>query len=107
MQASSSSSVRSSQSASPDLRSALHNVNTDNAICLFNHQMIPHHENAVNMCKALLKSGEADCDDLTDEDDEACIINVICQEIINVQNAQIQTMRGTLESLGCDKTMRG
>jgi len=80
------------------------NVNTDNAICLFNHQMIPHHENAVNMCKALLKSGEADCDDLTDEDDEACIINVICQEIINVQNAQIQTMRGTLESLGCDKT---
>lgn len=80
------------------------NVNTDNAICLFNHQMIPHHQNAINMCKALLKSGEADCEDLTDEESQACIINVICQEIINTQNAQIQTMRGVLEELKCDKT---
>jgi len=80
------------------------NVNTGNAICLFNHQMIPHHQNAVNMCKALLNSGEADCDDLTDEESEACVINVICQEIINTQNAQIQTMNGLLEGLGCDKT---
>jgi len=78
------------------------NVNDNNAIALFNHQMIPHHENAVNMCKALLKSGEADCDDLEDEEDEACVINVICQEIINTQNAQIQTMRGVLESLEKD-----
>lgn len=75
------------------------NVNDDNAIALFNHQMIPHHENAVNMCKSLLNSGEADCDDLEDEEDPACVINVICQEIINVQNAQIQTMRGVLDSL--------
>jgi len=75
------------------------NVNYDDAIGLFNHQMIPHHQNAVNMCKALLNSGEADCDDLANEDDPACITNVICQEIINVQNAQIQTMRGVLEGL--------
>merc|ERR1711904_195997 len=69
------------------------NVNQDSAIALFNHQMIPHHQNAVNMCKALLFSGDADCSDLTDEEDSKCVINVICQEIINVQNAQIQTMR--------------
>merc|ERR1712086_336651 len=80
------------------------NVNMDNAIGLFNHQMIPHHQNAVNMCKALLKSGEADCDDLEDEDDAACITNVICQEIINVQNAQIQTMRGVLDGLNLDES---
>merc|ERR1719162_169950 len=79
------------------------NVNVDSALALFNHQMIPHHENAVNMCKALLISGEADCNDLEDEDSSACAINVICQEIINVQNAQIQTMRGILDE-GCDQT---
>merc|ERR1719162_1996413 len=61
--------------------------------------MIPHHQNAVNMCKALLISGEADCDDLSDEDDNACVINALCQEIINVQNAQIQTMRGVLSGI--------
>ena len=44
-------------------------VNQDNAIALFNHQMIPHHQNAVNMCKALFKSGETDCDDLADVED--------------------------------------
>jgi len=78
------------------------NVNENNAIGLFNHQMIPHHENAINMCKSLLNSGEADCADLEDEDDPACAINVICEEIINVQNAQIQTMRGVLDSLNLD-----
>jgi len=75
------------------------NVNVDSAIALFNHQMIPHHQNAVNMCKALLVSGEADCDDLSDEEDNACVINALCQEIINVQNAQIQTMRGILSGI--------
>ena len=69
-----------------------------------NHQMIPHHQNAVNMCKALLTSGEAGCDNLEDEDNAACITNVICQEIVNVQNAQIQTMRGVLEGLNLDQS---
>jgi len=75
------------------------NVNEDNAVGLFSHQMIPHHKNAVNMCKALYKSGEADCDDLEDEDDPACVVNVICEEIINVQNAQIQALENVLEQL--------
>jgi len=78
------------------------NVNENSAIGLFIHQMIPHHQNAVNMCKSLANSGEADCDDLDDEEDPACAINVICQEIINVQNAQIQTMRGVLDALDLD-----
>lgn len=50
-------------------------VNENSAIyrIIFNHQiMIPHHQYAVNMCKALLNSGEADCDDLSDEQIEAC-----------------------------------
>jgi len=76
------------------------NVHNDNALALFSHQMIPHRQNAVNMCKSLLKSGEADCADLEDEDNPACILNVICQETINVQNAQIQAMRGVLDAVG-------
>jgi len=80
------------------------NEGANSAVALFIHQMIPHHQNAVNMCKALLKSGEADCDDITDEDDSACIVAASCQEIINVQNAQIQAYRGVLSELGHDQT---
>jgi hypothetical protein len=65
---------------------------------LFVHQMIPHHQNAVNMAKALLKTGMT-CEDLTNEDDPKCVMEVILREIINGQNAQIQAMRGILESL--------
>lgn len=75
------------------------NVNADSVIALFNHQMIPHHANAVNMCKALLKSGEVPCDNLLDDEDEKCVLVVLCNEIINVQNAQIQTMQGILKAL--------
>jgi hypothetical protein len=67
-------------------------------IGLFMHQMIPHHQNAVNMAKALLKTGLT-CEDLTNEDDPNCLVEVILREIINGQNAQIQAMRGILESL--------
>lgn len=76
------------------------NVHQDSAIALFNHQMIPHHQNAVNMCKSLMKTGEIDCADITNEDDVACIMASLCYEIINGQNFQIQTMRGILDELG-------
>jgi len=76
-------------------------VNYDSAAGLFIHQMIPHHQNAVNMCKALLFSGETDCADSTSEEPN-CQLNVICYEIINAQNAQIQAMQGILEELGLD-----
>ena len=69
-------------------------------IGLFIHQMIPHHQNAVNMAKALLKTGGmATCEDLTNEDDPECIMQYMMYEIINNQNHQIQTMRAVLESL--------
>lgn len=78
------------------------NVNQDSAIGLFNHQMIPHHQNAVNMCKALIKLKFIECLDIENEEDSKCVLQVLCQEIINVQNAQIQTMRGVLEALALD-----
>ena len=68
-------------------------------IGLFIHQMIPHHQNAVNMAKALLKTGSVNCDDLSNEDDPKCTMQVMIREIINGQNAQIQTMRAVLETL--------
>lgn len=75
------------------------NVHQGSAIALFNHQMIPHHQNAVNMCKALFKSGEVQCNDTTNEEDPHCVLTHLCYEIINAQNFQIQTMRGVLDSL--------
>mmetsp|Transcript_21686 Transcript_21686/g.32494 ORF Transcript_21686/g.32494 Transcript_21686/m.32494 type:complete len:387 (+) Transcript_21686:40-1200(+) len=79
------------------------NANKNSAIALFNHQMTPHHQNAVNMCKALLKSGEVQCDDIEDEDHPHCQMVHLCYVIINNQNFQIQTMRGILESLDYDE----
>jgi len=70
-------------------------------IALFLHQMIPHHQNAVNMAKALLKTGKVQCDDLTDEESEQaddCALEVILREIINNQNVQIQSMRAILDA---------
>jgi len=79
-------------------------LTSGSVLALFNHQMIPHHQNAVNMCKAMLVSGEAECADITDEDLLGgdlvkCGMRVLCYEIINQQNSQIQAMRGFLETL--------
>mmetsp|Transcript_9174 Transcript_9174/g.10480 ORF Transcript_9174/g.10480 Transcript_9174/m.10480 type:complete len:590 (+) Transcript_9174:121-1890(+) len=74
-------------------------ISSNNPIALFNYQMIPHHQQAVNMCKALDVAQGTQCDDIFDEDIPECQLKVLCQEIINVQNAQIQTMRGILEQL--------
>jgi len=75
------------------------NVNSNSAIALFNHQMIPHHQNAVNMCKTLFKSGAIVCDNALDETSD-CTMYKLCMEIINGQNYQIQQMRGVLASKG-------
>lgn len=80
------------------------NVHMDSSIALFIHQMIPHHQNAVNMCKSIMVSGDIDCEDMTDEDDSACVMRALCYEIINVQNFQIQTMKGVLDGEGYDET---
>ena len=79
------------------------NINSGSETALFIHQMVPHHQNAVNMAKALLKTDILVCDDLTEETDE-CIMEGILREIVNDQNFQIQTMYGILESLGYPRT---
>jgi len=73
-------------------------VSAESEVALFIHQMIPHHQNAVNMAKALLKRGTGVCDDITAET-EACVMKSIVLSIINGQNHQIQQMRSVLEGL--------
>eukprot|EP00588_Corethron_pennatum_P011287 CAMPEP_0194282394 /NCGR_PEP_ID=MMETSP0169-20130528/22991_1 /TAXON_ID=218684 /ORGANISM="Corethron pennatum, Strain L29A3" /LENGTH=855 /DNA_ID=CAMNT_0039027689 /DNA_START=79 /DNA_END=2646 /DNA_ORIENTATION=- len=69
----------------------------EDEISLFIHQMIPHHQNAVNMAKTLLHSGKISCYDLTLETND-CLLHVLLVSIINSQNHQIQVMRGVLDS---------
>lgn len=71
----------------------------DGDVALFNHQMIPHHENAVNMAKTMLKNGNLSCDDITGDSTD-CQMTRIMYEIVNNQNFQIQVMRGILENDG-------
>lgn len=62
---------------------------------IFLYQMIPHHQNAVSMAKALLKkSGQ--CEDIENGEDQECVLERISREIINNQNFQIQTMYNLL-----------
>ena len=73
---------------------------------LFCHQMIPHHQNAVNMVKALLHAHDLECDASEEDEDEVpweCEPLPILYDIINVQNAQIMDMRGVLEALGVNE----
>ena len=57
----------------------------DGKTVTFMHQMIPHHQNAVNMAKMLLRTEPGD--------DE---LESMLREIINSQNMQITYMRGWL-----------
>jgi len=65
---------------------------------LFVHQMIPHHQNAVNMAKALLKTEKLECDDIRDQSNPECVLTELLYEIINNQNHQIQTMYDYLDA---------
>merc|ERR1719487_2469475 len=60
-------------------------------IVTFIHQMIPHHQNAVNMAKALLKTNTLDA---SDEDDRE--MENMMWAIINGQNFQIHQMQDYL-----------
>jgi hypothetical protein len=77
---------------------------TQGDVALFIHEMIPHHQNAVNMAKSLLAKWSQKCDDLSgaDESDD-CVMETILREIINGQNAQIQIMRQVLSDEGWDE----
>ena len=76
-----------------------------NDVILFIRQMIPHHQNAVNMAKALMKTGAVACGQTgpTEEgtaQSTACVLEPIALSIIVTQNKQIQVMKGVLEALG-------
>merc|ERR1719311_1805029 len=60
-------------------------------IVTFIHQMIPHHQNAVNMAKALLKTNTLDTSDEGDQEMEHMM-----WAIINGQNFQIHQMQDYL-----------
>ena len=49
-------------------------IKASSQMALFIHQMIPHHQNAVNMAKALLHENVLVCYDLTDEENHDCIV---------------------------------
>jgi len=74
-----------------------------NDVILFLRSMIPHHQNAVNMAKNLLASGEVDCNPTVLEegpngDNAACLLEPIVRSIINTHNVQIQDMQDLLDS---------
>ena len=71
---------------------------SNSEVALFIHQMIPHHQNAVNMAKALLMTNKLKCDDLSVESSD-CAMEVVLREIINSKNFQIQVMRGVLAEM--------
>jgi len=76
----------------------------EDPIALFNHMMIPHHQNAVNMAKSLMKTGEIDCADENIADDtDDCQMYRIILEIMGNQNKQIQLMRDVLEDKGYEE----
>ncbi|KAK3276913.1 hypothetical protein CYMTET_15045 [Cymbomonas tetramitiformis] len=62
----------------------------DDKVATFMHQMIPHHANAVNMAKVLLKNGEFSGSESDEE------IKMMMHDIIRVQNYQITFMNGYL-----------
>ena len=71
------------------------NIHDSDPAVTFMHQMIPHHENAVNMAKMLLRFN--DTLDPEANDDDADIITMLW-EIINTQNFQINTMENWLSA---------
>merc|ERR1712176_552400 len=86
-------------------------VEYNNDAVLFMRQMIPHHQNAVNMAKAAMTLGTFDCDSTGTvaegvSQDSACVLSPIMMSIVNVQNKQIQTMLDVLGSLGVDSVKR-
>lgn len=76
------------------------NIKSQSEIALFIHQMVPHHQNAVNMAKSLLKTGKLQCDDLTDDESNDCILETMLWDMVNNQNFQIQAMHAIVEELG-------
>eukprot|EP00622_Pseudochattonella_farcimen_P006960 FR742842.1.p1 GENE.FR742842.1~~FR742842.1.p1 ORF type:complete len:236 (+),score=29.14 FR742842.1:292-999(+) len=63
----------------------------------FMHPMIPHHRNAVNMAKALLRDGSlTSCEQSSDDGNADCGIEIMLRDLINTQNHQINMMEAWL-----------
>lgn len=80
-----------------------YNTTTMTEASLFIYQMIPHHENAINMAKNLLRlkgtdSNILNCTDYMDEEDQQCIMETLLRDVINGQNHEIQLFRQYLEA---------
>jgi uncharacterized protein (DUF305 family) len=73
-------------------------IATTDPVVTFCHQMIPHHQNAVNMAKVLMAQGT-----LTDDDSDAEISGMLWA-IMNVQNYQINIMNNWLDAKSYDAT---
>ena len=65
------------------------------------HQMIPHHDNAVNMAKLLMKADVLDAGNDPDGD-----IDDLLWDIVSVQPHQIHTMERWLASNGYGRSAR-
>ena len=74
-------------------------VSSGTELALFLHQMIPHHQNAVNMAKAVLHSGAAECEDLSNQKDPQCIMQSMLYSIVNGQNYEIGVMSNVLAAM--------
>jgi len=72
---------------------------TTSKFATFARQMIPHHQNAVSMAKALLKHHKlADYPPAGTEDQDMDFAKGLAWNIINVQNRQIQQLSAWLEA---------
>jgi hypothetical protein len=78
-------------------------VSARSEAALFLHQMIPHHQNAVNMAKTLLKLGDLECETF-DEEEPDCVMYAMGISIVASQNFQIQKMRYLLTIYGFPET---
>lgn len=74
-------------------------VSSKTELALFLHQMIPHHQNAVNMAKALIKAGFLPCEDLTNTEDPYCIMTSLLYGIVARQNHDIGVMNNVLAAM--------
>jgi hypothetical protein len=82
-------------------------VSSQDPVTLFVHQMVPHHQNAVNMAKALLNERVIMCDDLAageENGNQDCIMELVLRDIVNTQNHQIQLMMNYLAAFDLPET---
>ena len=70
-------------------------------LLFFYHKNMPHHVNAVNIAKSLLKTNVLDDFDLTQAPERtSCTLQKMALEIINTQVSQIQVMERMLGNMG-------